>query len=452
MMSATATMTFPAGPRGHFLLGNLPDLRKRPLQLMEESVRDYGDITHYQIANIHAYLINRPDWTEQILVTDHKNFMKPKLLRDTAEVFGRGLLVSEGDFWLRQRRLMAPAFHRKRISEYGVIMTDYAEQMMNNWRDGDTRDIHEDMMHVTLGIVTRTLFGSEIGNNEMERVGRSLEVALERFVDRISLLRFLDTWPLPKNLRFKRALADLDSIIYGLIEERRKTKEDRGDLLSMLLHAQDDDGTQMTDRQVRDESITIFLAGHETTAIALTWTWYLLSKNPEVERKMAMELLEVLGDRTPTLDDLPKLEYTAKVVKESMRLYPPAWRVGREALVDCEFGGFTIPAGAQLIMSQWTIQRDARYYPEPLAFKPERWTEEFTKDQPRFAYFPFGSGPRICIGDQFAMMEATLILAAMARRFRLELVPSHPIEYWPSITLRPRFGMKMVIRRQPGFS
>jgi cytochrome P450 len=444
------TAAVPPGPRGHFLLGNLPDLRKRPLQLMEESASTYGDITHYQIANIHAYLLNRPDWIEQVLVTDHRNFIKPKLLRDTAEVFGNGLLVSEGDFWLRQRRLMAPAFHRKRISEYGTIMTEYAERNMAGWRDGETRDIHNDMMHITLQIVTRTLFGSEIAEDAMRSVGHSLEVALERFIDRISLLRFLDSWPLPKNIRFKHALDNLDRIIYGIIEERRQTREDRGDLLSILLNAQDEDGTRMTDRQIRDESITLFLAGHETTAIALTWTWYLLSQNPDVAAKLEEELYRVLGQRTPTMEDIPLLEYTSKVVRESMRLYPPAWRVGREAVKDCEFGGYPIGAGAQLIMSQWTIHRDPRYYNEPLAFRPERWTEEFEKGLPRFAYFPFGGGPRICIGDQFAIMEATLILATIARRFRLELVSNHPIALWPSITLRPRFGMKMTVRKHAG--
>jgi cytochrome P450 len=436
----------PPGPKGHFLVGNLPDLRNRPLELMENSVRDFGDVSHFQVANIHAYLFNHPDMIEEFLVTSNRNFIKPLLLRNTIELFGNGLLVSEGDFWRRQRRLMSPAFHRGAIRSYGEIMTHYAEETIGRWRDGETRDIHADMMHITLEIVAKTLFGAEIGEKEMEEVGRSLEVALHRFVDRISLLRFLDSWPLPRNIRFRRALASLDWIIYSIIEARRRSGERGNDLLSMLPNAQDEDGTQMTDRQVRDESITLFLAGHETTAIALSWTWYLLSLNPDVERKLAVELEEVLGDRTPTVDDIPNLVYTGKVVKESMRLYPPAWRVGREAINDCEIGGYPIPAGAQLIASQWTMHRDARYYDEPLEFRPERWTEEFIKRLPKFAYFPFGGGPRLCIGDQFAIMEATLILATIARRFRLELVPDHPIAMFPTITLRPKYGIRMVTR------
>jgi cytochrome P450 len=440
--------TFPPGPKGQFFVGNLSDLRNRPLQLMEDSVRDFGDITHYQIANIHAYLLNRPDFIEEVLVTNNRNFIKPRLLRDTAEVFGRGLLVSDGDFWLRQRRLMQPAFHRNRIRSYGGIMTDYAEREIAGWNPGESRDIHADMMHITLEIVAKALFGAEIGPAEMAEVGKSLEVALARFIDRISLMRFIDHLPIPRNIRFRKALAALDRIIYAIIESRRKSGERGDDLLSMLLNAQDEDGSRMTDRQVRDESITLFLAGHETTAIALSLMFYLLSENPEVDRKMAAELDAVLGGRTPTLEDIPLLEYTGKVVKESMRLYPPAWRVGREALADFELGGYTIPAGAQVIMSQWTMHRDPRYYTDPLKFDPERWTEEFTQTLPKFAYFPFGGGPRLCIGDQFAIMEATLIVATIARKFRLRHVADHRIGMFPSITLRPKYGMQMIVERR----
>jgi cytochrome P450 len=415
---------------------------------MEECVAEFGDVSHFQIANIPVYLLNHPDLVEEVLVTSNRKFIKPQLLRDTAEVFGRGLLVSDGDFWLRQRRLAAPAFHRQRIASYGTVMTDFTERMLDRWRDDETLDVHAEMMRTTLEIVTKALFGAEVTAQDTAKVGEALEIMLERFVDRISLLRFLQQLPLPKNLRFRNALATLDSIIYRIIEARRRDGVTGDDLLSMLLAAQDDDGSSMSDRQVRDETVTLFLAGHETTAVSLTWTFLLLSNNPDVEVRLGEELDRVLGGRVPTLDDLPALEYTGRVVKESMRLYPPAWRVGREAIEECEVGGYPIPAGAQLIMSQWTLQRDARYFDDPLEFRPDRWTAEFERALPKYAYFPFGGGPRRCIGDQFAMMEATLILATIARKYRLEVLPNHPIEYWPSITLRPRHGLRAVVRRR----
>jgi cytochrome P450 len=440
--------TFPPGPKGQFYIGNLRDLRNRPIEFMEECVAEFGDVSHFQIANIPVYLLNHPDLVEEVLVTSNRKFIKPQLLRDTAEVFGRGLLVSDGDFWLRQRRLAAPAFHRQRIASYGTVMTDFTERMLDRWRDDETLDVHAEMMRTTLEIVTKALFGAEVTAQDTAKVGEALEIMLERFVDRISLLRFLQQLPLPKNLRFRNALATLDSIIYRIIEARRRDGVTGDDLLSMLLAAQDDDGSSMSDRQVRDETVTLFLAGHETTAVSLTWTFLLLSNNPDVEVRLGEELDRVLGGRVPTLDDLPALEYTGRVVKESMRLYPPAWRVGREAIEECEVGGYPIPAGAQLIMSQWTLQRDARYFDDPLEFRPDRWTAEFERALPKYAYFPFGGGPRRCIGDQFAMMEATLILATIARKYRLEVLPNHPIEYWPSITLRPRHGLRAVVRRR----
>jgi cytochrome P450 len=437
--------TLPPGPKGQFYIGNLRDLRNRPLAFMEECVRDYGDMSHFQVANIHVYLLNHPDMVEDVLVTSNRNYIKPQLLRDTAEVFGRGLLVSDGDFWLRQRRLAAPAFHRQRIASYGTIMTEFTERMLGRWRHGQEFDVHAEMMRVTLEIVTKALFGAEVSQADTAKVGHALEIMLERFVDRISLLRFLQQLPLPKNLRFRRALETLDGIIYRIIESRRRDGVLGDDLLSMLLAAQDEDGSSMTDRQVRDETVTLFLAGHETTAVSLTWTFLLLSRNPDVDRKLADELDRVLAGRAPTLDDLPALEYTTQVVKESMRLYPPAWRVGREATIDTEVGGYPIPAGSQLIMSQWTLHRDARYFDDPLAFRPERWTPELEHGLPKYAYFPFGGGPRRCIGDQFAMMEATLILATIARRFRLVELPDQTIDYWPSITLRPRNGLRVKV-------
>ncbi len=324
-------------------------------------------------------------------------------------------------------------------------MTSYTDRMLDTWTPGEKRDIHHDMMELTLEIVARTLFNTSV-TEDARRIGAALEVALARFVDRLSLTRFLDRLPLPKNIRFKRARQTLDTIIYGVIEQRRRTGEDAGDLLSMLLQAQDEDGSSMSDLQLRDEVMTIFLAGHETTAVALCWTLYLLSQHPDIDRALHKELNTVLDGRTPTMEDIPSLVYTGKVIKESMRLYPPAWRVGREAITDITIGGYRIPAGAQLIMSQWLLHRDPRYWEQPERFNPERWSSDMEKQLPRFAYFPFGGGQRRCIGDTFAIMEATLILATIAGRYRLEMQKGETVPFWPSITLRPRSGMTMTVR------
>jgi cytochrome P450 len=441
-------MPSPPGPKGKPFIGSLQQLRDTPLESMAEWHRTYGDVVGLRVAGLDVFLLTHPDLVEEVLVTGNRNFIKPRLLRDTKELLGEGLLTSEGDFWLRQRRLSQPAFHRDRIAGYASVMTSYTDRMLARWTPGEERDIHHDMMELTLEIVARTLFNTSV-TEEARRVGDALEVALERFVDRLSLTRYFDRLPLPKNLRFQRARRTLDTIIYGVIEQRRRSGEDTGDLLSMLLQAQDEDGSGMSDLQLRDEVMTLFLAGHETTAIALCWTLYLLSRNPDVDAALQQELRSVLDGRTPTMDDIPTLVYTGNIIRESMRLYPPAWRVGREAIADCMLGGYRIPAGAQIIMSQWLLHRDPRFWNEPERFDPTRWTPELDSSLPRFAYFPFGGGQRRCIGDTFAIMEATLILATIAGRYRLELSPDQKIGFWPSITLRPRFGMRMrVVRRE----
>ncbi len=441
---------FPPGPKGHILFGSLRELRKQPLEFLDHCAAEYGDIVHVKVARYHVYILNDPDLVEEVLVSRNRNFIKPRLLRDTREVFGNGLLVSEGDTWLRQRRLMQPAFHKQRIDAYGKTMTDYTVKMMAEWRDGEERDLHDDMMHLTLSIVAQALFGAEIKAKEMQEVGEMLEIALARFVDRIGFMRLLEKLPLPRNIRFKRAMRQLDNIIYRIIKTKQASGGSEGEIpnvLAMLLAAQDEDGEGMSERQIRDEVITLFLAGHETTAISLSWTFLLLAQNPDVASKLRNELVTILGNRVPTMEDLPKLLYTEKVVKESMRLYPPAWRVGREAVRDCEIAGYRVPAGSQVILPQWTLHRDARYFPEPLRFNPDRWSPAMEEELPKFAYFPFGGGARRCIGDSFAMMEAVLILATIARSYSWKVLPDHPIALWPSITLRPRYGIRALIQK-----
>jgi cytochrome P450 len=326
-------------------------------------------------------------------------------------------------------------------------MAAYIEEMLATWQDAEVRDIHQEMMQLTMRIVAKVLFSVEV-RADTERVAAALNVLMRHTSGgRMILPPILRHVPVPALLRVKRAVRELDEIVNRIIGERRASGQDTGDLLSMLMAARDEDGSGMTDRQLRDEVLTFLLAGHETTAVSLSWTWYLISQRPEVEKRLREELCQVLGGRTPQLEDLPRLPYTDKVVKESMRLYPPAWSLARTVAKDIELGGYKLPMGSNVVMSPWILHRDPRFFEEPEQFNPDRWTADVAQHLPKFAYFPFGGGPRLCIGASFAMMEANLLLAAIAQRFQLRLVPGHPVAALPSITLRPKHGMRMCITR-----
>lgn len=350
---------------------------------------------------------------------------------------------------MRQRRLMQPAFHRRKIASYGQMMTEYAAEMRDRWQDGETYDLHEEMMRLTLAIVGRTLFGAEVESEAAEIGGALIEaIGLFRLLH-LPFSHLLEKLPLPQVLRFQAARARLDATIYRLIAEHRASGEDKGDLLSMLLAAQDeDDGGFMTDTQVRDEALTLFLAGHETTASAMTWTWYLLSQSPEVEAQFHAELDSALAGRLPTFDDLPNLPYTRRVLAESMRLFPPAWTIGRRVVSDYAVRDYLLPAGTLILLSPAVMHVDPRFYPDALQFDPNRWTEEAEAQRPKFAYFPFGGGPRVCIGEQFAWMEGILLLATLGQRWRLRLAPGQIVATQPIVTLRPRYGMRMQVEKR----
>jgi cytochrome P450 len=438
----------PPGPKPHFLIGNFPLGGPDPLSVFAEWAHRFGDIFYYRAGWIHVYFLNRPDYIESVLVTQHQNFIKDRVVRNSRWLFGDGLLTNEGAPWLRQRRLIQPVFHRDRIASYAEIMTRYTGEMLDTWKDGEPREIHQDMMHLTLRIVAKVLFSVEV-TEETARIASVLNL-LMRYGSggKMVLPAFLRYLPIPSMLQVRRAVRHLDEMVYGIVRQHRASAIDNGDLLSMLLTAQDEDGSRMTDRQLRDEAMTFILAGHETTALSLSWIWFLLSDHPEAEQKLQRELRDVLEGRVPGMQDLMRLSYTEKVVKEAMRLYPPAWGLARTALSDCEIGGFKVPAGANVVMSQWVMHRDPRFYTHPEQFDPDRWSSESAQRLPRFAYFPFGGGPRLCIGASFAMMEATLLLATIAQRFQLRLVPGHPVVPVPSITLRPRHGIKAVVYRR----
>jgi cytochrome P450 len=345
---------------------------------------------------------------------------------------------------------MQPAFHRERIFSYGEVIVNYTNRMLKNWHEGESRDIHEDMMHLTLEVVAKTLFGTDL-IEEVQQVGNAMQVSIEYFESRNTnlLLYFMPDWvPLPHNLRYQKAVQQFDHLIYRIIQQRRENTEDSGDLLSMLLHIQDEDGTSMTDKQIRDELITLLIAGHETTALALSWTWYLLSQHPEIEQKLLTELQTVLAGRTPTFADLPKLIYTERIIMEVMRLYPPVWAMSRQATNDCEIAGYPLRKADGIVISQWVMHRNPRYFDQPETFNPDRWENDLIKKIPTFAYFPFGGGPRICLGQSFAKMEAILILATIAQNFRLTLVENQEIVPWPAFTLRPKNGVKMLLNKK----
>jgi cytochrome P450 len=391
-------------------------------------------------------LLNHPDHIEYVLVTGNRNFTKD-FKRGFRPILGKGLLMSEGNFWLRQRRLAQASFQHQRLSFHGETIVALAERMLASWRDGESRNLHEDLMQLTLEIAAKSIFGID-GPEEAHDIGRALETALNCIEARSTSLDWLPGWlPTPNNLRLRRVIRRLDSIIYRLIKLRRTSSEVRDDLLSLLLHSRvEDDGNRMSDRQLRDEAMTLFLSGHKTTALALSWTWYLLAQHPGAMVELETELQAVLGGRAPTVADLPRLRYTERVVMESLRLYPPAYALGRKAIHDCEIGGYHVPAGTAVLLVQWLLHRDPRYFDNPNKFQPNRWADELAQRLPKYAYFPFGMGPRLCIGETFAMMIAVLTVATIAQKFRVVLAPGYAVTLWPAVTLRPRHGIKVVLK------
>lgn len=437
--------------RGLPMIGNLIPLGRDILGFVQQAVRDHEELVAIKLMGATFYLPTHPALIEEVLVTKNQQFIKDKGLKEFAKpVFGNGLLSSDGDFWRRQRRLAQPAFHRQRIAAYGEVMTGFTERALAGWRDGEVRDIHEEMMHLTLNVVAKTLFDQE-DNAEVVEIGRALDAIMDRF-DNNSLISMIENVihreiPTPTQRRYRQAVQRMDEIVSRVIAERRAQNEDKGDLLGMFLAARDDDGNGMSDQQLLDECKTMFLAGHETTALTLSWTLWQLDRNPATKVKLQAELAQVLAGRTPTLADLPNLPYTERVILESMRLYPSAWTIQREALADVEIGGYLIPKGSDVMLSQYAIQRDPRWYPDPDRFDPDRWENDLLKRLPKYAYFPFGGGPRLCIGQQFAQMEAALMLATILQRFDLTLVPGQKIVPQPSITMRPRYGLKMKVNQ-----
>ena len=431
--------------RGLTRYGNLLHLAIDPSGFIERAFAR-ADVVRARVGGDWPVLVRQPELIEQVLVTRNRSFMKDRITRSLGDLVGNGLLVSEGEFWRRQRRLAQPAFHRERIAGYAAGMVEAARRSMAGWREGQV-DLHALLMLLTRDVVATTLFPGSAAR-EADEVGESLETLMARFADwRFAVFPGLARLPLADNRRYAAARARMHGVVDRIIAERRRLgSPDHGDLLGMLMAARDEDGTQMSDEQLRAEVLILFVAGHETTALALSWACVLLSQRPGTWELLAREVAAVLGGRAATAEDAPRLVYTERVILEAMRLYPPAWSIGREALEDVELDGLSLERGAQVWIVQWASHRDPRYFPRPHSFMPERWEGDLLRRLPRFAYFPFGGGPRLCIGNSFAMLEAVLVLATLVQRWRVEVAPRDVPAPQFSITLRPDGPLRATLR------
>ncbi len=415
---------------------------------MNGLVREYGDISHFKVGRRHVFLLSHPDFIEEVLITGHRNFIKGQRAMPGLRFLGDGLLTSEGGLHNRRRRIIQPAFDHRHVDSYGEIMTNMASSESEKWRDGGNLDICQAMTNLTLRMVARTLFGSDLAL-EASDIGAALTMGRESFSRATNpVVGLLDKLPISSNRRFRDAEKRLNSTVFRIIGERRTSGEEGDDLLSMLIGAKEEDGTSMTDSQLRDEVMTMLVAGYETTSNALTWAWYLLSQNPAAEEELHTELHRVLSGRLPRARDVPELKYTAMILSETMRLYPPVWLLARKAVNDCTLKGYFVPAGSTILMSQYTMLHDPRYYREPESFRPGRWTPEGNASLPKFAYSPFGEGPRGCIGEPFAWMEGVLLIATIAQRWKMRLMEGHQATLSPGFTLRPKYGMRMIMTQR----
>ncbi|MCC6875736.1 MAG: cytochrome P450 [Sandaracinaceae bacterium] len=437
------------GPLGVPLLGNVLALWSEPLRLLLEAHRDYGDIVRFNFGPHPFYLVNDVGAIRRVLIDNAKGYVKSRNYQGLKLVLGEGLVTSEGELWRRQRRLAQPAFLNTRIGTFAGPMARLCEAQADLWErlpEGAVVDVHEAMSALTFRIVGRTLLDADFGG-EADHVGPVMKTLISFANDWVEAPVKIPTWvPTPANLRFKRAKRIVDDLVLGVIEDRRRCGEEKEDLLGLLMSATDE-GESMSETQLRDEVVTLVMAGHETTANALSFTWYLLSLHPAIDRRLAEELDHVLGGRAPALDDLPKLELTERVIREAMRLYPPAWAFERSPIEGDELCGYAIEPGSTVGIAPWTLHRHVRHWPDPEGFDPDRFLPEASKERSRFAYLPFGAGARQCIGMGMAIMEAKIVLATLRQRFRLDLVPGHRVELDPSVTLRPKNGVKAWLRK-----
>src|ERR1700704_5883160 len=419
-----------------------------PILLFQHLAQEYGDIAHYKIGRHHIVFLNHPEYIREVLVVQNDNFIKERTVQRTKMLLGEGMITSEGPVHRAQRQTAQPAFHRQRIPEYAAVMVEEATQMRSGWRAGEQRDIAIDMMHLTLNVVARTLFATDLRDEASELADAINRIMrLYNFLVMLPAAEWLVHVPPPGLAAFLKARKRIDAVVYRMIAAHRRRARDSGSLLDMMLAASPDGGAN-SEQALRDQVITIFLAGYETVANALVWTWYLLAQNPDCERRLHQEVDAVLQGCLPTVEDVPRLRYTEMVIAESMRLYPPAWAMGRFARDDFHLGDYFLPAKTTVLISQFVTHRDPRYFPDPLRFDPNRFTSEAKSRRTKFTYFPFGAGVRQCIGESFAWMEGVLLLVTLVQKWKLSLVPGHCVEPQPLITLRPKYGMLMQVEER----
>jgi cytochrome P450 len=446
------TIQYPPGPRHLLPFTVIKRFRSNPIGLLTELAKDYGDCAHVRIGAMHLVALSHPDDIEEVLVRKGASFSKSPTLKRARRLLGNGLLTSEEPTHRCQQRRMTSAFSMEKIRMYDDVVVDYTQRLVAQWRDGMSIDFAETMKRLTLSVIGKVLFGDDF-ESEAPAIERDFSTALDRLrpfrPPSLASLHFTEWIPGTKGWQFRQARNRLDAIVLRLIQQRRAQPHPASDLLSILLSGKDDEAVDdqgMVDGQARDETVTLILAGHETVAHALAWTWYLLAKHPEVEAKLHQELDAVLGGALPTVEHQPALPYARMVLSESMRLFPPVWVIARQALEECTIGRFRLPAGTVVSMSQFVVHHDSRWYPDPERFDPERWAPARETRMPKHAYFPFGSGSRHCLGERFAWMEATLILAMIAQKWRACLAPGAKVEMDPGFTLRPRFGVHVTLK------
>jgi len=446
MSTAFIQSRLPPGPKGTIIGGNIRQFRAGLLNFLLDTAREYGPLSSFRVGPKRIFLATGPDLIEQVLVTDAKHYIKHFGARAFKPVLGNGLVTSEGAFWLRQRKLIQPAFSKGRVQSYASAMIALTNEMLASWTEGKSVQIDREFEVLTSRIALKTLFDLDDAGDR-ERFSDALRLAFDLMNQRLRRMIKIPLWvPTRANRYLRQAVAELNQTIEAFIGAGRSRKRAGGDLLSRLLFAEHEDGTRMSDRQLRDEAMTLYLAGHETTALTLAWTWYLLSQHPHVEDRLLLEWQRVLRGATPTTTHLPKLTYTSAVIAESMRLFPPVYVIGREATSDLELGGYHVKRGYTVLMSQWVNHRDPKYFPDPETFRPERWERGLAKRLPKFAYYPFGGGQRLCVGNAFALTEAAIILATVGQRYRFTLDPDAIIGIKPQITLLPANGIPATLR------
>ncbi len=449
----SAHAALPPGPRGHWLLGMLPEFRRDLLAMYHGAARQYGDVVRIRFLNVDTFALSHPDLFKHVLQDNNRNYQRNAFFNSIVKAtLGLNLFTADGDDWLSRRRLMQPAFHRQRIAAFGPLITDCVEATLRRWErlpDGARLEVDHEMMALTLQVAGRALFSVDLAS-EASQLGDAFTHMSEYVNYRFNAPFAPPFWmPTPRNTLTRRAVATVDQAIYALIAERRRSGAERDDLLGLLMAARDaDTGAAMTDQELRNEIGTFMFAGHETTAVTLTWAFYLLSQNPDAERRLHAELAEVLAGRAPTFEDLPRLAFTRRVVEETLRLYPPAWGIARQAIDAVELGGYRLPPAAGLTLLVMNVHRDPRFWDAPEQFDPDRFLPERSEGRPHFAYLPFGGGPRLCIGNQFALTEAQLVLATLAQRYTLRLVPGHPVRPNPIFVLRTSHGLPMTLTRR----